>query len=126
MTAHVVFSAIDAHAPATTSVTMVREVIRGFIGFSGLLMSDDVSMGALSGTIAERSQAALAAGCDVVLHCNGDLTEMSEVANVAPELTGAAAQRAQAALALRSQRQEFDVAEARRIFDAMIINAMVA
>ena len=76
MTAHVVFSAIDKASPATTSVTMVREVIRGFIGFTGLLMSDDVSMGALSGTIAERSHAALAAGCDVVLHCNGDLAEM--------------------------------------------------
>ncbi|HWK94341.1 MAG TPA: beta-N-acetylhexosaminidase [Pseudolabrys sp.] len=120
MTAHVVFSAIDAHAPATTSVTMVREVIRGFIGFSGLLMSDDVSMGALSGTIAERSQAALAAGCDVVLHCNGDLAEMSEVAGVAPELTGIAATRANAALSMRSQGEAFDVAEARRIFNAMV------
>ena len=120
MTAHVVFSAIDAHAPATTSVTMVSEVIRGFIGFDGLLMSDDVSMGALSGTIAERSQAALAAGCDVVLHCNGDLNEMSEVARVAPELTGAAAIRASRALSMRSQREAFDVAEARRIFDAMV------
>ena len=94
MTAHVVFSAIDRLAPATTSVTMVREVIRGSIGFAGLLMSDDVSMGALSGTIAERSQQALAAGCDVVLHCNGDLAEMREVAGVAPELGGAAARRA--------------------------------
>ena len=74
MTAHVVFSSIDPGAPATTSVTMVREVIRGFIGFKGLLMSDDVSMNALSGSIAERSRAAFAAGCDVVLHCNGDLT----------------------------------------------------
>lgn len=120
MTAHVVFSAIDAHAPATTSVTMVREVIRGFIGFSGLLMSDDVSMGALSGTIAERSQAALAAGCDVVLHCNGDLAEMSEVAGVAPELSGAAATRASRALSMRSQGEAFDVAEARRIFNAMV------
>ena len=55
MTAHVVFSAIDPVAPATTSVTMVREVIRGIIGFDGLLMSDDVSMNALSGTLAERS-----------------------------------------------------------------------
>ena len=80
MTAHVVFSAIDPVAPATTSVTMVREVIRGFIGFQGLLMSDDVSMNALSGTIAERSRAALGAGCDVVLHCNGELEEMDEVA----------------------------------------------
>lgn len=120
MTAHVVFSAIDAHAPATTSVTMVREVIRGFIGFSGLLMSDDVSMGALSGTIAGRSQAALAAGCDVVLHCNGDLAEMSEVASVAPELSGAAAERASRALSMRSQGETFDVAEARRIFNAMV------
>lgn len=120
MTAHVVFSAIDAHAPATTSVTMVREVIRGFIGFSGLLMSDDVSMGALSGTIAGRSQAALAAGCDVVLHCNGDLAEMSEVASVAPELTGIAAERAARALSMRSQGEAFDVAEARRIFNAMV------
>src|ERR1700686_4873575 len=80
MTAHVVFSAIDPDAPATTSVTMVPEVIRGFIGFRGLLMSDDVSMKALSGTIAERSRAAFAAGCDVVLHCNGDLREMTAVA----------------------------------------------
>ena len=120
MTAHVVFSAIDRLAPATTSVTMVREVIRGSIGFAGLLMSDDVSMGALSGTIAERSQQALAAGCDVVLHCNGDLAEMREVAGVAPELGGAAARRADAALALRSQREEFDVAAAREIFNAMV------
>lgn len=85
MTAHVVFSAIDPDAPATTSVTMVREVIRGSIGFDGLLMSDDVSMNALSGTIAERSRAALAAGCDVVLHCNGKLDEMAAVASAAPE-----------------------------------------
>lgn len=120
MTAHVVFSAIDAHAPATTSVTMVSEVIRGFIGFDGLLMSDDVSMNALSGTIAERSQAALAAGCDVVLHCNGDLAEMSEVASVAPELSGIAATRAARALSMRSQGEAFDVAEARRIFNAMV------
>src|SRR6476659_2857946 len=86
MTAHVVFSATDPVAPATTSVTMVRQVTRGFIGFQGLLMSDDISMNALSGSIAERSRAALAAGCDVVLHCNGNLQEMTEVAGEAPEL----------------------------------------
>jgi beta-N-acetylhexosaminidase len=96
-----VFSAIDPIAPATTSVTMVREVIRGFIGFKGLLMSDDISMGALSGTPAERSRAALAAGCDLVLHCNGDLRQMQEVAGVAPELSGEAAARSDAALAQR-------------------------
>lgn len=120
MTAHVVFSAIDPVAPATTSVTMVREVIRGFIGFQGLLMSDDISMGALSGTIAERSRAALAAGCDVVLHCNGDLAEMTEVAANVPELAGAALRRADAALAARSAPESFDVAAARDIFTRMV------
>jgi beta-N-acetylhexosaminidase len=116
MTAHVVFSAIDPVAPATTSVTMVREVIRGFIGFQGLLMSDDISMGALSGTLAERSRAALAAGCDVVLHCNGDLAEMSEVAASVPELAGASAARADAALARRTAPEEFDLSAARELF----------
>ncbi len=120
MTAHVVFSAIDPVAPATTSVTMVREVIRGFIGFRGLLMSDDVSMKALSGTIAERSRAAFAAGCDVVLHCNGDLNEMSAVASQAPELKGEAAKRAEAALAQRKAPEEFDVDAARKIFTQMV------
>ena len=90
MTAHVVFSAFDPVAPATTSVTILRQVIRGFIGFRGLLMSDDISMNALSGTIAERSRAALAAGCDVVLHCNGDMSEMEAVAAEAPKLAGEA------------------------------------
>ena len=84
MTAHVVFTAIDPIAPATTSATMVREVIRDSIGFQGLLMSDDLSMGALSGTLGERTRAALAAGCDVVLHCNGELDEMQAVAAEAP------------------------------------------
>lgn len=120
MTAHVVFSAIDGRAPATTSVTMVQQVIRGLIGFQGLLMSDDVSMNALSGTIAERSAASLAAGCDVVLHCNGKLDEMMAVAGSCPELKGDAARRADAALAQRSAPEEFDVEGARNIFDRMI------
>ena len=120
MTAHVVFSAIDPVAPATTSVTMVHEVIRGFIGFQGLLMSDDVSMKALSGTIAERSRAAFVAGCDVVLHCNGDLGEMAAVAGEAPVLAGEAAKRAEAALAQRKAPEEFDVDAARKIFTQMV------
>ena len=94
MTAHVVFTAIDPVRPATTSATMIGEVIRGFIGFDGLLMSDDVSMGALSGSIAERARASLAAGCDLVLHCNGKMDEMRAVAAEAPELAGEAARRA--------------------------------
>ena len=71
MTAHVKFTAIDPVQPATTSATMIRDVIRGFIGFDGLLMSDDVCMEALTGTIAARTRAALAAGCDLALHCSG-------------------------------------------------------
>jgi beta-N-acetylhexosaminidase len=120
MTAHVVFTAIDPVAPATTSVTMVGQVIRGFIGFQGLLMSDDISMNALSGSIAERSRAALAAGCDVVLHCNGNLGEMVAVANEAPELAGDAARRAEAALAARKAPEEFDTDAARRLFTQLI------
>ncbi len=86
MTAHVVFSALDPAQPATTSATIIAEVIRGTIGFQGLLMSDDVSMNALQGSIAARTRASLSAGCDVVLHCNGKLDEMREVATEAPPL----------------------------------------
>src|SRR5215467_2029642 len=120
MTAHVVFSAIDPVAPATTSVTIVRQVIRGFIGFQGLLMSDDISMKALSGSIAERSRAAFAAGCDVVLHCNGDMSEMIAVASESPELSGNAAKRGDAALTARRGPQDFDIEAARRIFAQML------
>jgi beta-N-acetylhexosaminidase len=126
MTAHVVFSALDPDTPATTSVTIISQVIRGSIGFAGLLMSDDVSMGALSGTIAERSHAALAAGCDVVLHCNGDLAEMTAVAKASPKLSGQAAERAEAALALRRARERFDVTAARRIFDEIVVSGQPA
>jgi beta-N-acetylhexosaminidase len=120
MTAHVVFSALDPLAPATTSVTMVQEVIREFIGFRGLLMSDDISMGALSGTLAERARAALVAGCDLVLHCNGNLAEMVQVAGAVPELSGEAAARADKALAARHAPEDFDIAAARRTFNDMV------
>ena len=101
MTAHVVFTSLDPTAPATTSAIIMRQVIRDSIGFSGALMSDDISMGALTGTIGERTQAAIAAGCDLVLHCNGRLDEMRAVASAAPRLAGAAADRAAAALRMR-------------------------
>jgi beta-N-acetylhexosaminidase len=102
---------------------MVQEVIRGTIGFDGLLMSDDISMNALSGTLAERSRAALAAGCDVVLHCNGKLDEMRAVAEVAPPLAGDAARRADAALKQRRAPVPFDVEAARTEFTAMMAAA---
>jgi beta-N-acetylhexosaminidase len=108
MTAHVVFSALDPVHPATTSATIINQVIRGAIGFQGLLMSDDVSMNALSGSIAERTGAIFAAGCDMVLHCNGHFEEMREVAVETPELTGKALQRAEQALASRRAPQPFD------------------
>lgn len=113
MTAHVVFTAIDPVAPATTSANIVKHVIRDSIGFTGLLMSDDISMGALSGSLSERSRAAIAAGCDVVLHCNGVLSEMLEVAAEAPALAGAAAHRAAVALAARKPPAPLDIAASR-------------
>src|SRR5580704_7215153 len=116
MTAHVVYTAIDPVTPATTSVTMVREVIRGLIGFDGVLMTDDISMQALTGTIAARSRAAIEAGCDIVLHCNGRLDEMRAVA-------GAAERRAAAALAWRRPVSEIDLAAARSRFAAMMAGA---
>lgn len=90
MTAHVVYSAIDAAAPATTSPTVIRDIIRGFIGFEGLLISDDLSMEALRGGLADRAQAARDAGCDVMLHCNGVYDEMAAVAKSCGRLTNAA------------------------------------
>jgi len=126
MTAHVVFSALDPAHPATTSATMINQVIRGVIGFQGLLMSDDVSMNALAGSIADRTRAIFAAGCDIVLHCNGKLDEMREVANETPELSGKALQRARMALASRKAQQPFDRLKARAELDALIERAGTA
>jgi beta-N-acetylhexosaminidase len=123
MTAHVVFSAIDPVHPATTSATIVEQVIRGVIGFQGLLMSDDVSMNALSGSIAERTRAIIAAGCDMVLHCNGKLDEMREVAAKTPELSGKALERAHQALVSRQMPQPFDRAAVRAELEDMMKKA---
>lgn len=100
MTAHIVFEAIDDQAPATLSPAMVA-LIRGEIGFDGLLMTDDLSMKALSGPFGARAERALAAGVDMLLHCNGEAAEAAAVAEAAPRLAGRAAERAAAALALR-------------------------
>jgi beta-N-acetylhexosaminidase len=126
MTAHVVFAAIDPVAPATTSVTMVREVIRGTIGFDGLLMTDDISMQALAGSLGERGRASLAAGCDVVLHCNGSLADRIAVAATVPPLAGEAARRATAALAARRAPSALDVAAARAEFAALLARQSAA
>ncbi|WP_444666098.1 glycoside hydrolase family 3 N-terminal domain-containing protein [Cereibacter changlensis] len=99
MTAHIVFSAVDDR-PATCSPPMIR-LIRERIGFAGLLMTDDVGMEALSGTKAERAAAAIAAGCDIALHCNGNMDEMTGVAAAAGDMGPEALRRAGAALAAR-------------------------
>jgi beta-N-acetylhexosaminidase len=87
MTAHVVYQAIDPDNPATTSKTAITDIIRGEIGFDGVLVSDDLSMKALSGTLGERAAAALGAGCDVALHCNGEMDEMRAVAEATQPLS---------------------------------------
>lgn len=106
MTAHVLYEAWDAVEPATTSATVISRIIRGEIGFDGLLMTDDLGMKALTGTWAEKAQRSFAAGCDLALHCSGDLAEMQELAAAIPTLSGTAlmrAQRADAAAAVTPQ-----------------------
>ena len=115
MTAHVVFKAIDPDRPATLSPVVVKEIIRDFIGFDGLLMSDDLSMKALSGSFRDKARALFAAGVDVGLHCNGEIAEASEVAAEAPILAGEALRRAEKALArIASAASLFDPVDARR------------
>lgn len=121
MTAHVIYEAIDPALPATISPTVVGEVIRGNIGFDGLLMTDDVSMKALSGSIEENTRAAFVAGCDLALHCNGKMDQMRNVAKNSPPLEGKAAERAKKALdRIASGAKPLDVAEAWSRFSAMI------
>jgi beta-N-acetylhexosaminidase len=100
MTAHIVFTALDSEHPATSSARIIRDVIRGHLGFEGLLMSDDVSMKALSGDFADKADAIFGAGCDVILHCNGVYEEMTQISAHTPELKGAAKQRADRVMAL--------------------------
>jgi beta-N-acetylhexosaminidase len=112
MTAHVVFRAIDPERPASTSPRVVSEIIRGSIGFDGLLMSDDLGMAALSGTAAERARAVLDAGSDLALLCRGDFSEMEAVAAAVGPLAGKALARFEAACAAIGPQQPPDVAAA--------------
>lgn len=119
MTAHLTYSAIDPDGPATTSPKMIR-LIREKIGFKGLLMTDDLSMGALEGAPEDRARDALAAGCDMILHCNGDLDEMRRVAEVTPTFTATQAKQADAACMLRFGRRDVDIDALKADFDAML------
>ena len=127
MTAHVVYAAVDSQRPATTSPTVIDRVIRGAIGFGGLLMSDDLSMQALSGDLTQRAELSLAAGCDVVLHCNGKMDEMRAVAAGTGSLDGRAAERARAALARIPRAPDaIDVAAARLELESALAQVWAA
>ena len=121
MTAHVVYTALDPERPATTSPQVIDTIIRGHIGYDGLLMSDDLSMQALTGSFRDRAEASFAAGCDVVLHCNGQLAEMVPIAEASPVLSGRAERRAEAALQrIRHEPEPLDPVDARARLDAAL------
>jgi beta-N-acetylhexosaminidase len=119
MTAHIVYSAFDADACATVSPTMI-DIIRNSIGFDGLLMTDDLSMKALKGTFAQRTSASLNAGCDVVLHCNGDMDEMTQIMASVPVLSDKSLARANAAADMRKPPEPFDADAADRLFASLL------
>ena len=118
MTAHILFSELDPKAPATQSDTMIK-LIRDDIGFQGLLMTDDISMEALDGDVVTRAQASWAAGCDVVLHCNGKMGEMESLASASPEFTIPSQQRANAVLQNRPTAQNIDISALKSEFEAL-------
>lgn len=119
MTAHIVFDAVDPVNPATASPAVI-DLIRGTIGFDGLLISDDLSMQALSGSLGERSAATIAAGCDIALHCNGDSAEMSAVVAAAGTITGAGRRRADQSMARRQRPGAIDMCEWEAEFEALV------
>ena len=122
MTAHIVYMTLDPRAPATLSRLVINNIIRGEIGFDGVLVSDDLSMRALGGTLGERTRRALEAGCDLVLHCNGDLDEMEEIAAAARPIGHITAARLDRAETFRRQSAAdgFDRGEAEALFDALL------
>ncbi|MBV8508178.1 MAG: beta-N-acetylhexosaminidase [Alphaproteobacteria bacterium] len=128
MTAHIVYSAVDPQAPATLSSRAIAEVIRGEIGFDGVLLSDDLSMRALGGGLGERTRRVLAAGCDLALHCNGDPGEMEEVVAAARPISPLTAERLRRGEAMRcgSAANGFDRKQIEAQFDALLAGARVS
>ena len=123
MTAHIVYRALDPAAPATLSRRVIDDIVRGEIGFEGVLVSDDLSMRALGGSLGERARRALDAGCDLALHCNGDPAEMEEIAAAARPMTPEAAARLARGEAMRGRRAAFDREEAEHRFDELLAAA---
>jgi len=119
MTAHVVFTAVDPDVCVTLSHRAINTVIRGHIGFDGLLMTDDLSMKALGGSFEERTRRSLEAGCDMVLHCNGDMAEMQAIASATPRLSGRPGERAALARSVARRTQPFDAAAAEAHLDSL-------
>ena len=120
MTAHVIYEALDKEYPATLSRKIIKNVVRKLIGFDGLLMTDDLSMKALQGTFTEKAQMALAAGCDMLLHCNGVMSEMEEVAEAAIPLAGKAMRRAKQALKAKRKPLPYDKKQALNELEAIL------
>lgn len=108
MTAHIVYGAVDPALPATTSPAVMNDIVRGSVGYDGLVMTDDLSMKALGGGFAARTADSLAAGCDLVLHCNGDMDEMKQVADAARPLDAEGLRRYHRALNMLGQPEPFD------------------
>jgi beta-N-acetylhexosaminidase len=127
MTAHIVYTAVDPTAPATLSRPVLSK-IRGEIGFDGVLVSDDLSMRALGGKLGERTRLALAAGCDLVLHCNGDLGEMQEIVAEARPISPLTAARLARGEEMRrdSAPNAFDREEAEARFDMLLAGARIS
>jgi beta-N-acetylhexosaminidase len=123
MTAHVVYTAVDPDNPASTSATATAEIIRGHIGFDGLLMSDDLGMKALAGAMRDRAEAVIRAGSDVALHCSGDLSEMEQAAAGVPALEGDALRRFEAAISHTHRRGALDIAAAEAALEEVARNA---
>jgi beta-N-acetylhexosaminidase len=126
MSAHVLYTALDERHPATASSIVVEKVMRGEVGFDGLILSDDVSMKALAGPYEERAAAIIDAGLDIVLHCNGELDQARAVASATPELAGPSLRRAKAALACIAAPQPFDVEQGKRQLAAIASELGVA
>ena len=120
LTSHVCYTALDAERPGTLSKAVIDEAVRGAIGFDGLLFSDDLSMGALIGPVGARAAAALAAGCDLALHCNGKRAEMEEVVAAVPRLAGRARERFDCMRSARHEPDSFDEAAGRLELEALL------
>ena len=126
MTAHVIYTAWDAARPATLSSTIIATIIRQRIGFAGALMTDDLSMQALGGSLADRALGALAAGCDLALHCNGIMAEMTELARALGALSATSAERWARALARRRAPEPADLAGLAAELDALMAGEAAA